>query len=453
MLRALAPSLVIAALAAVCSGCYRSHLREEPTDAGVSVDASEPDGSCVIYPIPGTGCPEQHLTIDVELAFGPRPTVGGGTLVISGRDGSELLRAGAHADGIDDHRAGACVCAREAPLELLLLQEGVSQSIRGVREDLVGRSLARPLYGLADDRLRGTLVRQHPENRFLVQLDPAGAVATIVASPFAAPCGRPAAERCWLRFLELSSAGELLGGGADRGQPGGVREVVLRATETSVRHDGAFEASLPTGGMLATLPLTEVRPLTCGAMTPNGSFGGAMPGRPELWRCRFAGVASIEEVDGRVARGTFSYLDGAEIGADTLMARLGSPGDGLEAHVLVPCCDGERPLRFGFASVERLEGGGRRGDVLGVDVEASSYEHAFVFLRSSAGRDFRIWDFEDDGVMSVAPSTASVAFRELMARYEPFGEVWVGAVTTRGNPPWDDGLRVQMVHRRVVESD
>ncbi|MGE0785421.1 MAG: hypothetical protein AB7S26_07025 [Sandaracinaceae bacterium] len=434
------------ALPLLCA-CYRSHLR--PGDA--SVDAEAPSDAEIAFPAPDGGCPLDYLTFDLTILFGPQPLgAGGGIVYVSDRDGT--LVESADTDYSDLRwRVVVCAARTAAPYELAIGQEGAPQFIHDLEDDLVGRSISKPAYPLPDDGPSGTLDRQEPDSRFVVHIDPSQ-TRVISDSPFDnLACAGPAGLRslCWLRFIEVSSRDTLLGGGIvmtprERPEP----DLVLSARGGNIAH-GAFTVHLPDGGMLASLPLTEVRPVDCTLQTPGGSsFGGALPGRLDGWRCAYAGVGRVEDTSSGLARGTFDYLDGPDLHANLLLARLGpAEADGLEASVLVPCCD-EPDIALEFGDVEQLDGGGMFAQDAWAQVRASGYDRAFLFMDPG---QFIVWGAQPDGTLELASEHSEAYLTQFRGGHHQLHNTWVGAVSTDGDPPWDDGLRLRMVQRRVVE--
>ncbi len=434
-------ALLVAAVLLGAGGCYQSHERD---DAGSALADAARDAGAPWFPIPPTGCGDAYLTIDTELAFGPNPSEGGGTLFVSDRAGERVAEV-----RTEEGRARLCVSRSHAPLELLFLQEGVSQAVLGVDADFLDRSLSRPLYAFGPDLVRGTLDRQTPGSRFLLQTGViAQEIERVSASPFEIRCGRPAANDCRLRFLELAEDGALLGAGSVSWRFG-VEDIELSARGSVVRRDGRFQVRLPIAGPLRGIALDEVRPLDCATRTPRDSVGGAMPGTVDLWRCSLAGQGTIDVLGDDTVDGRFAYVAGPDAEADVLMARLGAPGSDLEATSLVPCC-ADAPTVLTFPSVERLDG--RLGPTsiagMSVSVRASGFEHAFVFFPRTNQSSFRVWSFQRGGQLDFRPDSLSDTLRDhLLARRVT--DVWIGAVTTRDGAPWDGGLRVQMVQRRI----
>jgi hypothetical protein len=241
---------------------------------------------------------------------------------------------------------------------------------------------------------------------------------------------------------------ELLGGAAFE-QPLPGDELVLD-THGSTLGTGSFEVALPTDGLLAGLPLT-VRPLDC-----RGEVGPSSPGEIDLYQCAYAGVGTVTEVAGDRARGTLSFVTGPTLVADTVVARLGSTEDGLEAYAYAPCCTaGDAPL-LAFGEVRELEGGGPRREDLWVRIDAPGYEHAFVYTFNEAHprltQQFeRIWDFGADGHLDITIDDMPPYFLETNGGFPPLDEMWVGAITTEEDiPPWAAGRPVRSVRRRVV---
>lgn len=433
--------------AALLSGCYLSHERPSTPEAGV-VDAGAQDGGSVTVPV-GERCPPDYLRIGMALARAPRGGESPGTLAVTAHDGRLLYKDGPGGD----FRFDLCVPEIEAPLDLNFLQGSGPNYILGVDTDIIGASWARSAPTALDwdqERFleRVFLARQHPESRFLVHLS-SHVLVEVTESPSMLPCDG-FFNRCWIRFIEVSPTG-LLGGAAFQFrdldhpdyEPG---EMTLDASRSGLE-EGRFEVRLPTTGLLADLPLTEVRPLDCS----NDEVGPARPGELDLWRCTYAGVATIEETVDGVARGRFSYVSGPAIHADTLVARLGTADEGFEAHSFVPCCRGgaeTEPITFG--EVHTLEGGGPLHRDMWFRVDAPGYRHAFAFITPDASGQ-RFWSFPQNGQADVSADDLP---RPFLDRHNtgprPIDEMWVGAITTEGAPPWSAGTPTRMVRRRVI---
>ncbi len=437
MMRATERRVSLAALtcAVASAGCYRSHTRSaEPAgDAGESEDAP-----CVIAPGP-RGCPPGYRAIASALTYGPNEMPGLGSLIAYAADGHEVFH-----DGHTDNRFDLCLCADEGPFDLFFAQDGGSNIFFAVNGDFVGETWGRGGRRAPEDADPGRLERQAPDSRFVVNLGlDLGSVQIIDESPFSAACTDNLSE-CRIRYIEVAGDGALLGGAAFEHQGGRGHELVLDARGTAVVTGRRFEVELPTDGLLAGVPLTDVRPLDC-----SGPPGTAQPGELDLWRCSYAGVATVEETDGARARGSFSFVDGPTVTADTLMAHLGSEESGLEAYAFVPCC-GEAEHHLSFGRVDRLEGTAGTAPNTSIDVVAPGYEHAFghvyIFPR------YTFWDLDRHGTFRVPAERMPAYYTDRHGgdTDRVIREMWVGAMTTEGAPPWSAGRPVRMVRRRIA---
>lgn len=418
-------------LSLLLSSCYLSHGRSQ--DGG----SPQPDAGVDARPHEG-GCDSRDLRVDARLVFLDEP--GLGSLIVNGRSG-ELFHDG-HGG---DHRFDLCIDAGEAPLTLEFAQQGGPNLILGVTSDFVGEAWGRGVLIEPDfDMEVGELARQEPDSVFTVHVTPR-LVQTIVRSPFITPCDGVLSP-CRIRFIEVSTDGRLLGGGAFDHRGGHGSRMVLdgRGTSTDSRR---FEVELPRDGLLAGLPLVDVRPMDC-----RGPVGPAYPGELDLWRCSYAGVADFEISDG-VARGTVQFVRGPDVVADHLMARVADESSGLDAHVLVPCCTApdSEPLQLSFPLARRLDAHlGERAEALSIEIDAPGYVHAAAWYRSD-GSTHRIFGFEPNGQLSM-PQLPPYSHAILAGTPPPrWRELWISAVTTEeGRKPWEAGLPRAMVRRIVL---
>jgi hypothetical protein len=334
----------------------------------------------------------------------------------------------------------------ESPLDFVFLQRG-GNVILGVNGDLRGEVWGRPRFDPLNDpeSFRGELRHQVPGSTFVVHVS-TDHIRRLSDSPFQVRC-EGLLSSCQMRYIEVGPQGELLGGSEMEVRH--IVENVVLDTRGSQLESTRFEVELPDAGLLAGLPLTQVRPYDC-----SGNPGTAWPGELDLWRCTAAGVARFEVQDG-VVRGQVQYVAGPSIEADTLVVRLGNAEQegGLEAHVLEPCCtETELTEPLTFPRVDRLDG--PAGHVvpteLAFDVEAPGYDHPFAAIDYPVG-SVRVFGFRPNGryEMQRLPQ-AQLETTDTMPN-EPVKEFWVGAVTTeQDRAPWSAGMPRAMVRRRLV---